>query len=106
MRLNLVHLHGLAFFRGRVRFVAGQAVERLTGRRFVLLVRVEEAKHVIERTVLQHQNDNVLNRGKLVSHGHSFGNVVCGARNAMRVSACMRSEASTWMPEAGSKKYP
>ncbi len=67
-RLDLEHLD-LATQIVRVPFRTGQPVEGVSSGRDVARIGVEKAEHVVERPVLQHQVDNVVDLTELVRHG-------------------------------------
>jgi hypothetical protein len=54
-----------------IRLIARQSLERLVGRRFVAPVGVQEAQHLVERPVLQHELDDVFDCRKLIGHVRS-----------------------------------
>jgi hypothetical protein len=52
----------------RIGFVAAQSLEARSIGRHIVLRRIEKSEHMIERSVFEHQHDNMVNREKQVGH--------------------------------------
>ena len=76
---------------------AGQALERLAGRRDVARAGVQVAEHVVERAVLQHQDHDVAHRGEVAVRQSSLA---VPPRNAGpgATRPCARRSAPPWRP--------
>ena len=72
MRCRVIDFENRNFTTGRIRirFIAGQTIEGMTGGRFICGV-IEKPKHLIEGSVFQHQLDDVVYCLKLVRHSAS-----------------------------------
>ena len=50
--------------------MAAEAIEGMTARRNIPRTGVEEAEHVVERPVLEHEHDDVFDRTELIARCH------------------------------------
>jgi hypothetical protein len=70
----------------RIGFVARQSFEGLARRRKIAGVLIQKTQHLIERSIFQHQLDDVLYRGELIGQGRHL---------STRAAVTLRAEEKT-----------
>jgi len=66
-RLDLIGRDAVAIL-VRVRLVAGKAIEIMPERRAIAAIRIEKSQHVVERPVLEHEIDDMVDLLQLIGH--------------------------------------